>query len=73
MSKADSSKIKFASEQDINEFIMGTRDKIIQPLITDWMCHKFTLEEFVGHVFMSGVMYAGMMQEKKAFAPESEG
>lgn len=51
------SNLKMVTSQERMEFIGKIRKPIIDPLISDWKSHEMTLEEFIGHAFISGMLF----------------
>lgn len=61
------------SDKEAAEFIDALSEPVLKPLINDWYNNQYTIEQFVAHVFISGVMFAGTvkeMQEKQEGALE---
>ena len=50
-------------KEDVQEFIAAMREHVIVQFIADCKSGELGLEEFIAHVFISGVMFKGLTNE----------
>ena len=51
------------TNEETQEFINALSKLVLKPLINDWYNNQYTIEQFVYHVFMSGVMFKETIKE----------
>lgn len=52
-------------EKHVEEFIEKMRKPMIEDFVRDWNSIPMTLEHFISHVWISGVMYGAKAEKTK--------